>query len=196
MFHDIPETIKERMLYLESLSKKQKQSEVSPQKRLRQVPPETGKFIALLAAYAPDGVCLEIGTSGGYSALWLALTCRQRHCKLITFEILEEKVRLAQETFRIARVEDIIELIHGDAREFLDNYKKISFCFLDAEKEVYAECYERLIPNMVSDGILVADNVISHKEILQPMIDRVLDDERVDALVVPIGNGELVCRKL
>jgi predicted O-methyltransferase YrrM len=196
MFHDIPEAIKERMLYLESLSKKQKQSEIQPQKRLRQVPPETGKFIAVLAASAPDGVYLEIGTSGGYSALWLVLTCRHRNRRLITFEIFEEKVRLAQETFRMARVEDIVELIHGDAREFLDSYKNVSFCFLDAEKEVYAECYEKLIPNMVTGGILVADNVISHKEILQPMVDRVLNDERVDALVVPIGNGELVCRKL
>jgi caffeoyl-CoA O-methyltransferase len=196
MFRTIPQPIKERMLFLESLSKKQKQRGTPPQERLRQIPPETGQFIALLAASAPDGIYLEIGTSGGYSALWLALTCRQRNCKLITFEVLEEKVRLAQETFRVARVEDIIELIHGDAREFLDNYKNISFCFLDAEKEVYAECYEKLIPNMVSGGILVADNIISHSEILQPMVDRVLDDERVDALVVPIGNGELVCRKL
>ncbi|KPJ73585.1 methyltransferase [candidate division TA06 bacterium DG_78] len=196
MFHTIPQPIKERMLFLESLGKKQKQRETPPQDRLRQIPPETGEFIALLAASAPDGICLEIGTSGGYSALWLALTCRQRNRKLITFEILEEKVRLAQETFRMARVEDTIELIHGDAREFLDNYKNVSFCFLDAEKEVYAECYEKLIPTMVSGGILVADNIISHHEILQPMVDRVLDDERVDALVVPIGNGELVCRKL
>jgi len=49
---------------------------------------------------------------------------------------------------------------------------------------------------MISGGLLVADNAISHKEILTPMIERVLNDGRVDALVVPIGNGELVCRKL
>jgi caffeoyl-CoA O-methyltransferase len=196
MFHNIPQPIKERMLFLESLSKKQKQSEVPPQERLRQIPPDTGKFIALLAASAPGGLYVEIGTSGGYSSLWLVLACRQRHCKLITFELLEQKVRLARETFRVARVEDTVELIHGDARNFLDTYKDVSFCFLDAEKEVYAECYEKLIPNMVKGGILVADNVISHKEILQPMIDRVLSDDRVDALVIPIGNGELVCRRL
>jgi caffeoyl-CoA O-methyltransferase len=196
MFHNIPQPIEERMLYLESLSKKQKQHETPPQERLRQIPPETGKFIALLATIVPEGVYLEIGTSGGYSALWLALACRNCNRKLITFEILEEKVRLARETIRAARVEDTVELIHGDAREFLDTYKNVSFCFLDAEKEVYAECYEKLIPNMVSGGILIADNVISHREILTPMVERVLGDDRVDALVVPIGNGELVCRKL
>jgi hypothetical protein len=49
---------------------------------------------------------------------------------------------------------------------------------------------------MVSGGLLVADNAINHREILQPMIERSLVDERVDALVVPIGKGELVCRKI
>ena len=57
------------------------------------------------------------------------------------------------------------------------------------------ECYENIIPRMVSGGILVADNAINHYESLKPMIDRALSDERVDALVVPIGKGELVCRK-
>ena len=74
----------------------------------------------------------------------------------------------------------------------LDN---ISFCFLDAEKELYADCYELVVPNLVPGGILVADNAISHAETLQPMLDRALSDERVDALIVPIGMGELVCRK-
>jgi predicted O-methyltransferase YrrM len=48
---------------------------------------------------------------------------------------------------------------------------------------------------MVSGGILVADNALNHRTTLQPMLDRALHDERVDALVVPIGKGELVCRR-
>jgi predicted O-methyltransferase YrrM len=61
---------------------------------------------------------------------------------------------------------------------------------------VYAECYEAVIPRLVKGGLLVADNAISHRETLKPMLDRALTDERVDALVVPIGKGELVCRKV
>ena len=196
MFHNIPEAIKKRMHYLESLNEKQRLDGTPSEQRLRQVPRETGKFLGLLAASASDGTYLEIGTSAGYSTLWLALVCRALNRKLVTFEILEEKVRLAKQTFSEAKIEDIVELIYGDARDYLQNYKNISFCFLDAEKEVYADCYEKIVPNMISGGLLIADNAISHKEILTPMIKRVLDDERVDALVVPIGNGELVCRKL
>jgi caffeoyl-CoA O-methyltransferase len=49
---------------------------------------------------------------------------------------------------------------------------------------------------MVTGGLLVADNVISHKEILQPIVDQALADSRLDSLVVPIGLGELISRKL
>ena len=184
------------MRFLEELDKKQREKGVSSLQRLRQIPPETGTFLAILAASAPAGTYLEIGTSGGYSTLWLALACRQKGRKLITFEILKEKVKIATETFAQAGVEDIVQLIHGDAREYVRDYKDVSFCFLDAEKEVYEECYELVVPNMIPGGILIADNAISHKDILHEMIERALHDRRVDAVVVPLGRGELVCRKI
>jgi len=184
------------MKYLENIDAKDRRDRTPPLQRLRQIPPETGKFIALLAASAPKGTYLEIGTSAGYSTLWLALACKEVGRKITTFEVLEEKAKLAKETFRLAGVEEVVELVIGDAREYLGNHKNISFCFLDAEKEAYYDCYEKIIPNMISGGILVADNAISHKDELKAMLDRALNDERVDALVVPIGRGELVCRKL
>ena len=165
-------------------------------KRLRQIPPETGKFISLLAASAPMGEFLEIGTSAGYSSLWIALACQLNGNKLITFEILEEKAKLARETIKLTNLQETIELILGDARDYINKYKNISFCFLDAEKEVYDECYDLIIPNMLKAGILVADNAINHYETLKPMLDKALADERVDALIVPIGKGELVCRTI
>lgn len=87
-------------------------------------------------------------------------------------------------------------MVYGNALEHICQHDKIAFCFLDAEKEVYAECYEAVVPRLVQGGLLVADNAINHRETLQPMLERALHDERVDALVVPIGKGELVCRRL
>jgi caffeoyl-CoA O-methyltransferase len=164
--------------------------------RLRQVPPETGRFLALLAASAPDGQIIEIGASAGYSTLWLALACLQQDRRLTTFELLPEKAALARQTFRLADVENIVTLVEGDARPHLARLDAIAFCFLDAEKEIYAECYEAVVPHLVKGGLLVADNAINHRETLQPMLNHALADERLDALVVPIGKGELVCRKL
>ncbi|MFX1329646.1 MAG: O-methyltransferase, partial [Promethearchaeota archaeon] len=156
MFHDIPESIKNRMKYLEELDTKDRTNGTPRMERLRQIPPETGKFISLLAASAPKGVFLEIGTSAGYSALWIALACKLNGNKLITFEILEEKAVFAKETFSITNLNNIVELIEGDARNHISEYKNIAFCFLDAEKEVYEDCYDLLIPNMVKGGIIVA----------------------------------------
>ena len=196
MLEDIPKEVAARMDYLQALDKEHRGADMPHVRRLRQIPPETGKFIALLAAIAPEGTYLEIGTSGGYSALWLSLACREVGRKLITFELMEEKIKLAKETFKAAGVEDVVELVEGDARKYLDDYKNVSFCFLDPEKEVYSDCYDKIIPNMIAGGILVADNAISHKDALAPFLKRVMSDNRVDAVVVPIGRGELLCRKL
>lgn len=164
--------------------------------RLRQIPPETGRFLAILAAGSPEGAMIEIGTSAGYSTLWLALACLAIGRTVTTFELLPEKARLARETFRSAEVGDVVQPVEGDALDHLSDISDVAFCFLDAEKEAYERCYEAVIPNLVTGGILVADNAINHRETLEPMLERALVDRRVDSLIVPIGTGELVCRKL
>jgi predicted O-methyltransferase YrrM len=195
MFHDIPQAMLARMRELEQIDSRDRADGTPRMKRLRQIPPEVGKFIAIVAAAAPGGRCIEIGTSAGYSTLWLALACRAVCRKITTYEILDEKADLARQTFRAAGVDDVVEFVHGDALDHLSGCKDIAFCFLDAEKEIYGRCYEALVPNMVQGGFLVADNAINFQATLQPMLDRALQDARVDGLIVPIGKGELVCRK-
>jgi len=196
VFHDIPQSILDRMRFLEEIDECDRTDGTVRLERLRQVPPETGKFIAMLAASAPEGNYIEIGTSAGYSTMWLALACRMLGRKIKTFELLDEKAVLARQTFQMAGIEDVVEFVHGDALKHLDDCQNIAFCFLDAEKEIYAECYEKIIPNMVPGGILVADNAINHEATLRPMLDRALEDCRLDAMIMPIGKGELVCRKI
>jgi caffeoyl-CoA O-methyltransferase len=196
MFHDIPQPIIDRMRFLEGMDQQDRINGTPRMERLRQIPQETGKIIAMLAASAPNGEYIEIGTSAGYSTLWLALACKMLQRKIKTFEILEAKAVLARETFRLAGVEDVVELVHGDALKYIEQCKNVAFCFLDGEKEIYMDCYEKIIFNMVSGGILVADNAINHEATLRPMLNRALCDSRVDAMIVPIGKGELVCRKL
>jgi caffeoyl-CoA O-methyltransferase len=194
MFHNIPEPVRERMEYLQRIDARDRSDGTARMERLRQITREVGQFIALMAAGAPEGRCVEIGTSAGYSTLWLALACRQVGRRITTFEILPEKAALARRTFDIAGVGDVVDFVHGDALLHLPSCTSISFCFLDAEKEVYGQCYEAVIPRMVPGGILVADNAINHEVTLRPMLDRALADDRVDAMIVPIGKGELVCR--
>jgi caffeoyl-CoA O-methyltransferase len=195
MFHPITDAILQRMEYLERLDARDRVDGTPHQQRMRQVPPETGKFIALMAASTPPGNWIEIGTSAGYSTLWLALAAHETGKTITTYEILAEKAALARQTFREAGVESLINLIEGDARDYLPDISNIAFCFLDAEKNIYADCYESVVPNLVTGGLLLADNAINHQAALQPILDRALQDERVDALIVPIGKGVLLCRK-
>jgi len=195
MFHEIDPAMKARMEYLEKLDREDRANGTPMLQRLRQVPPETGRFLALMLAASPGGTALEIGTSAGYSALWLALACRETGRKLVTFEVLGEKVRLASETIAAAGIGDVVELVCADAREKVKAYDQVSFCFLDCEKEYYLECYEAVIPQMVRGGLLVADNAINLAAQLKPFLDRANSDPRVDAVLVPYKSGELVCRK-
>lgn len=195
MFHHIPNQVLEQMRRLEAIDQQDRVDGTGRMQRLRQIPSETGKFLALMLASAPQGEVIEIGTSAGYSTLWLSLACTEQNRKITTYEVLPEKARLARETFQTAGVEETVSLVEGDARTYLSSLERIAFCFLDAEKEVYADCYELVVPMLVKGGLLIADNAINHRETLQPMLDITLKDERVDALIVPIGKGELVCRR-
>jgi caffeoyl-CoA O-methyltransferase len=196
MFHNIPEPMLKRMHELEARDALDSEDELPRSQRLLQIPPVTGKFLALLCASAPKGGVLEVGTSGGYSSLWLSLACQVRGDHLTTFEILEEKVARANKTFEIAQVSAQIQLIHGDAREVIEGYRDVAFCFLDAEKDTYLDIFEKVVPNLVIGGILAADNAINNADKLADFIARAETDPRVDALLVPIGMGVMVCRKL
>lgn len=195
MFHTIPPTVLERMAFLEAQDARDRHDDTPHMLRLRQIPRETGQLLALLANSAPAGAMLEVGTSAGYSSLWLSLACSQSDRRLVTFELSQAKALLAAETFRLAQVEPWIELINEDALRHLVNYPQIAFCFLDAEKKIYSQCYDLIVPRLVPGGWLIADNVISHAEELKPMIQQTLSDQRVDAMIIPIGKGLLACRK-
>jgi caffeoyl-CoA O-methyltransferase len=195
MFHNMSKPLLELMANLEAIDARDRLDGTPTPQRMRQVPPETGKFLALLAANAPQGTMLEIGTSAGYSSLWLALACREKGNRLKTFEVLEAKVQLARENLHLTGMQDFVQVVQGDARQYLSQYPQVAFCFLDAEKYLYQECYDLVVPNLVQGGILCADNVISHKVELADFLEHSIADERVDALVVPIGKGVLVCRK-
>jgi predicted O-methyltransferase YrrM len=195
VFHDIPERMRVRMADLEERGARDRADGTPRLERLREVPREVGKFLAVLAAAAPAGDWIEIGTSAGYSTLWLALAAREAGRRVTTFEILEWKAELARETFAVAGVEDVVEVVHADVRTGLVGRGGISFCFLDSEKEDYLELYELVVPKLVAGGLLVADNVVDFRDVVRPMLDRAAGDRRVDTVVVPFLTGQLLCRR-
>lgn len=196
MFHNIPPAMLARMREMETQDERDRSDGTHIDYRLRQIPPETGQFLALLAAGAPAGRVIEVGASGGYSGMWLSLACQQRGDRLTTFELLPHKADWARQAFAVSGAQAHAEVVTGDARQHLGSIPNIAFCFLDAEKDVYIDCSALVIPNLVPGGWLVADNLISHADELVDYRAAIEADPRLDALVVPIGKGVLIARKI
>ena len=175
----------------------ERQQGVPRRQRLRQVTPEVGRFLHTLVLATQPRRILEIGTSGGYSTVWLATAARSVGSALSTLEIEPAKVKLATSNLGEAGVDDVVTIVQGDAFNYLrDCREPVDFVFLDAEKEHYLRFLELIVPLLPTGGLLVADNLISHAEDLVQFRRRAESDPRLSAIVVPIGRGELLAAKI
>ena len=195
MFHDIAPRMTLRMRELEARDAVDRTDGTAHADRLRQIPPDTGRFLALLAASAPEGEWVEVGSGAGYSAMWLSLACKAKGRVLKTFELSYRKAAMARETLRQTGIEHLVELVEADALEELPRLGGVGFAFLDAERSILEPCFELLLERMIPGAILCADNVISHRHQIESFMERIPRDARVDSVVVPIGSGVLVCRR-
>jgi predicted O-methyltransferase YrrM len=161
--------------------------------RLRAITRETGEFLLTLAIAIEARTIVEVGTSGGYSGLWLGLAARETGGRLVTFDLDPAKVARARAAFADAGLDDVVDVRDDDGIVGLERFDgTVDLVFLDAEKDLYEAALEPAIRALRSGGLLVADNLISHADELAGFRDRALADERLVGLVVPIGRGELV----
>ena len=128
-----------------------------------------------------------------YSTLWISLSARK--AKIYTTEILKEKISFAKENFKEAGVKNII-ILEGDITETLKKWKKpLDFIFIDADKDKYLRYYDLVFPFLKKGGIIIADNVISHENILKPFLDKVKSDDRVFYSLVKMHSGLMLIVK-
>jgi len=178
---------------LEKRDALEREQGVARRLRLRQITADVGRFLHTLVLAAKPRSVLEIGASGGYSTIWLGAAARAVGGAVTTLEIDPAKAQLARENLREAGLADAVALVEGDAFAYLRGRREpADFVFLDAEKEDYLAFLELIVPLLPVGGLLVADNLISHAEDLASFRERALSDERLSAVVVPIGRGELL----
>jgi predicted O-methyltransferase YrrM len=103
---------------------------------------------------------VEIGTSSGYSTIWLAMGVRSRGGKVLTHEIDPEKVKIARANFKKAGVDDLITIVEGDAHETIKQHKEpIDVVFLDAEKLGYLDYLQKLLPLVRPGGLILGHDM-------------------------------------
>ena len=165
------------------------------QKDFWNVPRKTGVLMNSFIKMMNIKSALEIGTSNGYSGIWLAKALKQTGGKLTTIEFYEKRQSIAKENFKICGVDDVVRPIQGSACEILasfDENEKFDFVFIDACKKEYVKYFEMIKPHLTPKALIVADNIISHAEKVQDFIDAVDADDDFQYEILEVPGGILV----
>jgi predicted O-methyltransferase YrrM len=150
---------------------------------------EDGRMLRVLAESAGATRIVEIGTSYGYSGLWLALALVGTSGRLTTFEIDGERQSRARANFERAGVLPQIDLVLGDAHRLLTDINgPVDFVFSDADKEGYLDYLRKLLPVLRPGGLFVTHNMnMAPREFLAA----ITNDAALETTFVDVGSGAI-----
>lgn len=166
-------------------------------RRWRNVDPEVGEFLWIFAKSLKSKDILEIGTSNGYSTLWLGDAARDNAGVVTTVEYDEELSKMAHSNFVQAGLSDVIDVRCCDGGTLLEQFpgNSIDLLFLDAERSDYADWWPHPMRILRKGGVLIADNMTSHPGELEVLYSQIQNSGRFSTAIVPVGKGELVALK-
>ncbi len=176
---------------------------------MMQIAPEQGAFMTLLTQIVGARRAVEVGTFTGYSALCIARGLPPDG-RLLCCDVSEEWTSVGRRFWEEAGVADRIELRIAPAVETLRSLPRdesIDLAFIDADKPSYAAYYEELLPRVRRNGVILVDNVLwggnvveedpedENRVAIRAFNDLVANDDRVDAAMIPLGDGLTLLRK-
>jgi len=165
-------------------------------KQLLAVGPETGQLINIIARSLKTPNLLEIGTSYGYSGIWLGDAARASGGRLTTLELHDYKSAYAREMAARAGVADHIDFQVGDALALIDALPAgIDFVLLDLWKDLYTPCLDAFYPKLNPGAIIVADNILyPGGESVQAYARAVRAKPGMTSVLLPVGTGIEISR--
>ena len=174
-----------------------------------QIPPEQGTFMTLITQLTGASSAIEIGTFTGYSSICITRGLAPGGT-LLCCDVSEEWTSVARKYWEKAGLADRIELRLGPAMRTLSalpEQELFDLAFIDADKEEYLGYWRQVVPRVRSGGLIMVDNTFSHGRVIDagndnPLVIAVRDlndhaaaDDRVDLVMVPIGDGLTLARK-
>jgi predicted O-methyltransferase YrrM len=170
-----------------------------------------GYFLQLIIKINNVKNCLEIGTFTGFSTITMALALPNGG-KVTTLDYDEKIVHIARNFFKEGNLDNKIETVISPALETLKKFsqerRKFDLIFIDADKGNYKNYYELCLNLINKKALIIFDNVLWHgDEIKKNVTDKqtnimrefnkyIKDDNRVEKIILPIGDGLTICRKL
>jgi predicted O-methyltransferase YrrM len=153
----------------------------------------TGQLLNILAREAKPRTILEVGTSYGYSTVWLADAARAIGAKVITLEIHPTKFQQARAALSRAGLADVVEFCLGDARESIPALPgPFDFVLLDLWKDLYVPCFELFYPKLSAGAFVLADNML-YPTVHRPKAARyrahIRSKPHMESVLLPVGSG-------
>ena len=168
---------------------------------------DQARLLTLLARMVDAREALEIGTFTGYGAICIARGLAEGG-QLTCFEVDEELADVARANVAAAGLEDRVTIKVGPAGEALaaiPEVPQVDLAYVDADKDGYAGYYEALVPRMRPGGVIVLDNMLLGKRVLEAgnergemmtaLNERIAADERVESVLLGLHDGVTIARK-
>jgi caffeoyl-CoA O-methyltransferase len=186
----LDESVREVLARLEREDAEERAQGLPPEQRSRAVAPTTGQF--LFSLVAPQTACdvLEVGGSRGYSSIWLGAGVRYLGGRVVSIERDPEAAGRWRANVSDAGLEEWVELIEADALDVLHELEDVfDVVFIDAEKSDYEHYFAHVRQRVEPGGVVVADNVLSHKETLESYSRARQTDPTLVSTTVPLDRG-------
>jgi predicted O-methyltransferase YrrM len=175
---------------LEPEGLKHDSAETEHSRKLLNLEPATAEVVALLLQIAGTHNVLEIGTSNGYSTIWLAATIGPLGGRVTSIDKDPQKHAMARENLAAVDLLRYVDLQLGDATEIAAHLTGPFDClFFDADRISAPKQLELLLPKLSLPGLLLADNAISHPEQIAGYLARIQEIERISHTIIPVGKG-------
>ncbi|HGH7183166.1 methyltransferase domain-containing protein [Bacillus cereus] len=191
------DTLDSLLLQLEQYGEEHDRNKRIREEKLRNVSREMGQFLSILVKGSNAKNVLEIGTSNGYSTLWIASAVEETNGNVTTVELSSERVGEALVNFEKANLLQRIDVHNQEAGAFLDAQldHSFDFIFLDSERTQYMWWLEHIKRMLQPKGLLVVDNATSHASELAEFIKMIEEDDTFETVLLAFQKGAFVARK-
>ena len=191
------ETLQELLTELEQFGQQNDAAISERPRRMLNITRDTGEFLSVLVQATNAQRVLEIGTSNGYSTLWLAQAAQRIGGHVTTVELSEFKLEMAARNFDRSGLTKVITQHRGEAGSMLESLDDACFdlLFLDSKRSDYVNWWPNIQRVLRKGGLLVVDNATSHADEMADFMALVSADPDFTTCTVPVGNGEFLATR-
>ena len=188
--------LQELLTELEECGRDNDAREQERRKKMLNLEPDTAHFISLLVRSGQRKSILEIGTSNGYSTIWLAWAAKTTGGRVTSLERDADKQALADVNLQRAGLRTVVDLHLGDATQLVSTLAgPFDVVFFDADRISAPDQLKLLLPKLLPGALILADNVLSHPEEIASYLAAIQAVPNIDHMVIPVGKGLSVAYK-